>query len=182
MGRVARVLFRGYCISHEACESVMIPPARRAIGCAAVLLAVAGCAHKLPEPTTFATEPHVSWALGAGANAAEDAHACESASESACELRASTTHTPVYASVELHLHAAGSGAIFEGEVRATFLAGGAGEATRVSSVVLADRETNTSIAGIVVDKPGKYEFSYKLVAESVGVRKALEERVPVIVR
>lgn len=80
------------------------------------------------------------------------------------------------------MHAGDSGSVFTGEIRATFLSDDASGPTKVNSVVLAKRETNFRIGGVVVDKPGRYEFSYKLTASGVSGTKTLEARVPVVIR
>jgi hypothetical protein len=148
---------------------------------AAVVLASA-CAHKLPEPAGSQAEPHVSWAIGVGASDGDEVHVCQSSPRSVCELEASTASQPIRSSIHLHLHAGDSGAMFVGEMRATFLAGTAGASTKINNVVLTKREASAGLTGVVVDRPGRYEFSYSVVASGVGGARTIEDRVEVIIR
>ena len=149
---------------------------------ALMVASASGCAHKLPEPSASQTEPHVSWAIGEGTGSAEEVHVCQSSPRSNCELRASSAGVPVRSSVHLHLHSGDTGAIFDGEMRATFLSPAGGQTTKVQSTLFAKREVSTGLTGMVVDKPGTYEFSYTVVAKGIGVDKKFEERVEVIIR
>ena len=149
-------------------------------------VAVASCAHKLPEPVAGPSGsqglPHVSWAIGVGNSDGDEVHACQSAPRSVCELKASIAGRPVRSSIHLHLHAGDAGARFVGEMRATFLAGTAGAATKINNVVLTKREASAGLTGVVVDRPGSYEFSYRVVASGVGGARTIEDRIEVIVR
>lgn len=141
-----------------------------------------GCAHKLPEPSASQPRPHVSWAIGAGTNSGDELHVCQSSVRSTCELGASSARLPVRSSIHLHLHSGETGAIFDGEMRATFLAAAGGQTTKVQTTLFAKREASAGLSGIVVDKPGTYEFSYAVVARGVGVNKKFEDRVEVLIR
>ena len=162
---------------------------RRCLGLMLVGAMAAGtstCAHKLPEPVPepsgSQSEPHISWAIGVGAGNGEEVHVCQSSPRSVCELRASTAAQPVRSSVHLHLHAGDAGSMFVGEMRATFLAGTAGASTKINNVVLTKREASAGVTGVVVDRPGRYEFSYSVVVSGVGGARTIEDRVEVIIR
>ena len=151
---------------------------------AAALLGTAqsGCAHKLPEPSGSEAGPHVTWAIGAGINSGDELHVCQSTLRSTCELGASSAHLPVRTSIHLHLHSGDNGAIFDGEMRATFLSAAGSQSGKVQHTLFAKREASAGLTGTVVDKPGTYEFSYAVVARGVGVDKKFEDRVEVIIR
>ena len=146
------------------------------------LVAVASCAHQLPEPAGSQAEPHVSWAIGVGNSNGDEVHVCQASPRSVCELEASTAGRSVRSSIHLHLHAGDAGAMFVGEMRATFLAGTAGASTKINSVVLTKREASAGLTGVVVERPGGYEFSYSVVASGVGGARTIEDRVEVIIR
>lgn len=149
----------------------------------ALILAIAsGCAHKLPEPSDPEAGPHVTWAIGAGVSSGDELHVCQSAPRTTCELGASSARLPVRTSIHLHLHSGDNGAIFDGEMRATFLSGVGDQTTKVQTTLFAKREASAGLTGIVVDKPGAYEFSYSVAARGVGVDKKFEDRVEVIIR
>lgn len=154
---------------------------KRTLLAAAAVLA-SGCTHKLPEPAASQTEPHVSWAIGAGASNGDELHVCQSSPRSVCELGASTAGRPVRSSIHLHLHAGETGSMFVGEMRATFLEGPSGATTKINNVVLAKREASAGLTGIVVDEPGIYEFRFNLTARGVGGVRAIEDRIQVLVR
>lgn len=107
---------------------------------------------------------------------------CQSSSRSTCELGTSTSSGLVRSAIHLHLHAGDAGSVFVGEMRATFLAGPAGASTKVNNVVLSKREASAGLSGVVVDRPGTYEFRYSIVATGVGGARTIEDRVEVIIR
>lgn len=149
---------------------------------ALLVASASGCAHKLPEPSASQTEPHVSWAIGEGTGSAEEVHVCQSSPRSKCELRASSARLPIHASVHLHLHSGDTGAIFDGEMRATFLSPAGSQTSKVQHTLFAKREVSTGLTGIVIAKPGTYEFSYAVVARGIGVDKKFEDRIEVVIR
>lgn len=167
---------------HGPAAQVRSRPIRGRASVIAAALLVSGCAHKLPEPAGSQAEPHVSWAIGAGTSSGDELHVCQSSPRSVCELGASRPGRPVRSSIHLHLHAGDAGAVFDGEMRATFLADPAGGSAKIHNVVLAKREASTGLTGIIVDKPGTYEFSYTVVARGVGIDKTFEDRVGVFIR
>jgi hypothetical protein len=146
------------------------------------LCAAAACAHKIPEPAGAGAEPHITWAIGAGTSSGDELHVCQSSSRSNCEMSRSTSGAPVRSSIHLHMHAGSSGAFFEGEMRATFLTGAPSAGTKVNNTVLATREANANLSGVVVDKPGTYEFTFSIVARGVGGDRKIEDRVEVAIR
>jgi hypothetical protein len=149
---------------------------------AALVMAACGGAHKLPEPTASQTEPHVEWAIGAVTSNPDELHVCQSSLRSTCELGASSSRLLVRSAIHLHMHSGDTGAIFSGEMRATFLSAAGGQTTRVQHTLFPRREASSGLTGIVVDKPGTYEFSYTITARGVGVDKKFENRVEVIIR
>lgn len=150
----------------------------------AALVVAGACsgAHKLPEPSASQPGPHVSWAIGAGISSGDELHVCQSSPRSACEFGASSSRQLVRSSIHMHMHSGDTGAIFDGEMRATFLSASDPRATKVHSTLFAKREASAGLTGIVVDKPGTYEFSHTVVAKGIGVDKKFEERVEVIIR
>lgn len=141
-----------------------------------------GCAHKLPEPAGSQPGPHVTWAIGAGSGSGDELHVCQSSPRSTCELGASSAGLPVRSSIHFHMHSGHNGAIFDGEMRATFLSAAGTQATKVHSVVMAKREASAGLTGVVVDKPGTYEFSYTVVARGVDVDQKFQDRIEVVIR
>lgn len=152
------------------------------IAAALAAAVVSACGHKLSEPVGSQAGPHVEWAIGAGTSTGDELHVCQSSPRYPCEFGASSARQPVRATIHLHVHSGDSGAIFGGEMHATFLSAAVGQAARVQHTLFAKREASSGLTGIVVDKPGTYEFSYRITARGVGVDRKFEERVEVVIR
>lgn len=154
----------------------------RVIAAALAGAVVSACGHTLPEPVGSQAGPHIEWAIGAGTSTGDELHVCQSSPRYACELGASSARQLVRSSIHLHVHSGDTGAIFDGEMRATFLSAAGRQAAKVQHTLFATREASSGLTGIVVDKPGTYEFSYSITARGVGVDKKFEERVVVVIR
>jgi len=141
-----------------------------------------GCAaHNAPEPLGDRSAPRVGWVIMQGSSDNPDEEfVCQSNPQTPCEVRASTADRKVFSDVHLYFHPIGVETRYEGTRQIEFI--GEARPAPVNVTIDANSVGNSSVVGIVTDKPGAYALNVTTSAVTPNGPVQVAHRVPVIVR
>ena len=154
---------------------------------ALLLVALGGCAQRVPEPAVVPTAPHISWIVTTETNRSSLREVCRSDPRTPCVLPASTAATKQLATVRLFLHPAPTDTTYTGTISASFFHGAA-ERVHESKIDATVRRGaapyGTSVTDIVTETAGQYVVRIQLRAGPPGQpdSRPLEDEIAVTVK